>query len=336
MAEVRGVVGGDAADVHPGRTLRPGGDHLAACGVVQLRGSGRARAGSAAGGRARRARSEPRSATTTAPGTAAGARGLEGSMELDEYLPALQRVDARFAEVAAAAVLARGWAAPVPGCPGWRLADLVWHLAGGAALLGLGGAHPRAGPVGLPRAGPAPGRRAAGLARGPLRGAGDGARRAPTPPSRCGRGRRSTTSPSSLRRQLHEAVVHTVDAEQVARRRPPRARRTSGWTGSTSSSRSWCPGRCRRDRRRARTPSSSHAVDVPRRAHALPRHPAGAGGPADRHGRRPDADRVAAAARRGADRGGRRPAGRGDDRPGATGVRTRAQSRSWAISAARS
>jgi uncharacterized protein (TIGR03083 family) len=50
-------------------------------------------------------------------------------MQLDEYLPALRRVDARFADAAAEAVLARGWAAPVPGCPGWTLADLVWHLA---------------------------------------------------------------------------------------------------------------------------------------------------------------------------------------------------------------
>ncbi|NEK85734.1 maleylpyruvate isomerase family mycothiol-dependent enzyme [Blastococcus saxobsidens] len=50
-------------------------------------------------------------------------------MELDEYLPALRRRNARFADAAAEAVLARGWAAPVPGCPGWTLADLVWHLA---------------------------------------------------------------------------------------------------------------------------------------------------------------------------------------------------------------
>jgi uncharacterized protein (TIGR03083 family) len=49
-------------------------------------------------------------------------------MELEEYLPVLRRTDARFADAAAAAVLARGWSAPVPGCPGWSLADLVWHL----------------------------------------------------------------------------------------------------------------------------------------------------------------------------------------------------------------
>ena len=50
-------------------------------------------------------------------------------MELDEYLTVLQKTDARFADAAAEAVLARGWRAPVPGCPGWSLADLVWHLS---------------------------------------------------------------------------------------------------------------------------------------------------------------------------------------------------------------
>jgi uncharacterized protein (TIGR03083 family) len=50
-------------------------------------------------------------------------------MELDEYLGVLRRADARFSDVAAQAVLSRGWAAPVPGCPGWTLSDLIWHLA---------------------------------------------------------------------------------------------------------------------------------------------------------------------------------------------------------------
>jgi uncharacterized protein (TIGR03083 family) len=50
-------------------------------------------------------------------------------MQLDEYLPVLEKTNARFANVAAEAVLAHGWHAPVPGCPGWRLDDLVWHLS---------------------------------------------------------------------------------------------------------------------------------------------------------------------------------------------------------------
>ena len=50
-------------------------------------------------------------------------------MQVEEYLPVLQRANARFAEAAAQAVRARGWTAQVPGCPEWTLADLVWHLA---------------------------------------------------------------------------------------------------------------------------------------------------------------------------------------------------------------
>jgi uncharacterized protein (TIGR03083 family) len=51
-------------------------------------------------------------------------------MELEEYLPALRRANARFADAAAEAVLAHGWSARVPGCPDWTVSDLVWHLAG--------------------------------------------------------------------------------------------------------------------------------------------------------------------------------------------------------------
>ena len=50
-------------------------------------------------------------------------------MEQAEYLAALRGADARFADAAAQAVLAHGWPARVPGCPAWTLADLVWHLA---------------------------------------------------------------------------------------------------------------------------------------------------------------------------------------------------------------
>ncbi len=50
-------------------------------------------------------------------------------MELHEYLPVLERTNRRFADASAEAVLAHGWTAPVVGCPGWTLADLVWHLS---------------------------------------------------------------------------------------------------------------------------------------------------------------------------------------------------------------
>jgi uncharacterized protein (TIGR03083 family) len=49
-------------------------------------------------------------------------------MQLEEYLPVLERANRRFADAAAEAVLAHGWQARVPGCPDWHLDDLVWHL----------------------------------------------------------------------------------------------------------------------------------------------------------------------------------------------------------------
>jgi uncharacterized protein (TIGR03083 family) len=45
------------------------------------------------------------------------------------HLAVLEKADRRFADAATEALLAHGWRAPVPGCPGWTLADLVWHLA---------------------------------------------------------------------------------------------------------------------------------------------------------------------------------------------------------------
>jgi uncharacterized protein (TIGR03083 family) len=50
-------------------------------------------------------------------------------MESDGYLPILEKTNRRFCDAAAEAVLEHGWQAHVPGCPGWRLDDLVWHLS---------------------------------------------------------------------------------------------------------------------------------------------------------------------------------------------------------------
>ena len=50
-------------------------------------------------------------------------------MHLDEYLPVLQKTNCRMDDAAAEAVLAHGWSAHVSGCPGWRLADLIRHVA---------------------------------------------------------------------------------------------------------------------------------------------------------------------------------------------------------------
>jgi uncharacterized protein (TIGR03083 family) len=135
-------------------------------------------------------------------------------MQLAEYLPVLERTNRRFADAAAEALLAHGWKARVPGCPDWHLDDLVWHLsrvqhfwawvvrtraqelsAYGEPrrpehdeLLGSVVAHAAELEAALHGADPA----------GPV----------------------WTWAPQKdvafvLRRQVHEAVVHTVDVEQV-------------------------------------------------------------------------------------------------------------------------
>ena len=135
-------------------------------------------------------------------------------MELDEYLPELRRVDARFADVAAAAVVHRGWSVPVPGCPGWRLADLVWHLAAVQDLWAWVVGTRAQDVAGYPR----PARRPDDELLGWLAG-----RSAQLETALAGADPAApvwTWAPQRdvafvLRRQLHEAVVHTVDAEQV-------------------------------------------------------------------------------------------------------------------------
>lgn len=135
-------------------------------------------------------------------------------MDVSEYLPVLRRTNKRFDEAVAQAVLAHGWSAHVPGCPGWRLTDLARHLAQvqhfwawvvrtrateptdyapppdhpDEELLGWLGAEHAALETALSAADP--------------------------------RERVWTWAPRQdvgfvLRRQVHEAVVHTVDAEQV-------------------------------------------------------------------------------------------------------------------------
>ena len=135
-------------------------------------------------------------------------------MRVDEYLPLLRRTNARFADAAAEAVLARGWTAPVPGCPGWTLSDLVWHLAGVQsfwAWVVRTRAADRAGYV-------EPHDRPDSELLGWL-----GAQQAELEAALAGAdpGERVWTWAAQqdvafvLRRQLQEAVVHTVDVEQV-------------------------------------------------------------------------------------------------------------------------
>src|SRR5687767_2483922 len=52
--------------------------------------------------------------------------GTPGPTETPDYLAHLRDESARFLSVLRASDLAR----PVPSCPGWTGADLLWHLAG--------------------------------------------------------------------------------------------------------------------------------------------------------------------------------------------------------------
>lgn len=135
-------------------------------------------------------------------------------MELGEYLPVLRKTNCRFDDAAAEALLAHGWSAPVPGCPGWRLSDLVRHLA---EVQHFWAWVLRTGATG-PAAYPAPPRHPDDELLGWI-----AAQHAEleTALARADPAQRVWTwAPQQdvafvLRRQLHEAVVHTVDVEQV-------------------------------------------------------------------------------------------------------------------------
>src|SRR3954470_3186708 len=135
-------------------------------------------------------------------------------MELDEYLPVLAKANARFADAAAEAVLARGWRAAVPGCPGWTLADLVWHLSQVQHLWAWVVRTRATDPSAYPQPARHPddellGFFAAGSAE--LETALDGA----DPAERVWTCAPQQDVPCVLRRQAIEATVHTIDVEQV-------------------------------------------------------------------------------------------------------------------------
>ncbi|MGY1728395.1 maleylpyruvate isomerase family mycothiol-dependent enzyme [Geodermatophilus sp. SYSU D01062] len=135
-------------------------------------------------------------------------------MELSGYLPVLRRTDARFADAAAEAVLAGGWTAPVPGCPGWTLADLVWHL-GTVQHFWAWVVRTRAqDPGGYAEPQRRPDDELLGWAAGQsaeLEAALAGA----DPTERVWTWAPRKDVGFVLRRQVQEAVVHTVDVEQV-------------------------------------------------------------------------------------------------------------------------
>jgi len=135
-------------------------------------------------------------------------------MQLDEYLPALRTTNARMDDAAAEAVLAHGWSARVPGCPDWSLADLVRHV-GEVQHLWAWVVRTRATELtSYPRPPKHPDDELLGWLD--AQHAELEAALANAEPDE----RVWTWSPRQdvafvLRRQVHEAVVHTVDVEQV-------------------------------------------------------------------------------------------------------------------------
>ncbi len=135
-------------------------------------------------------------------------------MELSRYLPELRRADARFADAAAEAVLATGWAAPVPGCPGWTLADLVWHLGSVQHFWAwiVRTRAPDPGGYDTPRRRPDDELLAWSAAQAAEL---EAALAAADPAEQVWTWARQKDVAFVLRRQLQEATVHTVDVEQV-------------------------------------------------------------------------------------------------------------------------
>ena len=102
-----------------------------------------------------------------------------------------------------------------------------------------------------------------------------------------------------LRRQVQEAVVHTVDVEQVLGDvRPIPA--AIGLDGLDEWLEVMVPGALPRRPAGGRAPGGVPRRGRRRRADAVPRHPAVPGGRADRHRRRPAAGGLAAGAAGGA------------------------------------
>jgi uncharacterized protein (TIGR03083 family) len=135
-------------------------------------------------------------------------------MQLDEYLPVLRRTNARFADVTAAAALERGWRAHVPGCPGWHLDDLVRHL-GEVENFWAWVVRTRArDPADYVEPAPVADDELLGffLSRSAEL---EAALAAADPAEPVWTWAPQHDVAFVLRRQTHEAVVHTVDAEQV-------------------------------------------------------------------------------------------------------------------------
>ena len=135
-------------------------------------------------------------------------------MELGEYLPALRTTNARMDDAAAEALLAHGWSAQVPGCPDWRLNDLVRHVAEVQHFWAWVVRTRAPDPSAYPEPPRHPDDELLGwldAQHAELETALAGA----DPAERVWTWAAQQDVAFVLRRQLHEAVVHTVDVEQV-------------------------------------------------------------------------------------------------------------------------
>ncbi len=135
-------------------------------------------------------------------------------MDPSWYLAELRRADARFADAAAEAVLAGGWAAPVAGCPGWTLADLVWHLGEVQHFWAWVVRTRAADPGGYEAPRRRPDDELLGWSAGQSAEL-ETALAAADPAERVWTWAPQQDVAFVLRRQVHEAVVHTVDVEPV-------------------------------------------------------------------------------------------------------------------------
>jgi uncharacterized protein (TIGR03083 family) len=131
------------------------------------------------------------------------------------YLAALHRESDRFARAAQLARERSGWEARVPGCPDWTLADLVWHLTEVQDFWAWVVRTRAADPSGYRQ----PDRLADDALPAALQERSreletvlDGA----DPATRVWTWAARQDVAFVLRRQAQEAVVHRVDAEQVA------------------------------------------------------------------------------------------------------------------------
>jgi uncharacterized protein (TIGR03083 family) len=135
-------------------------------------------------------------------------------MEPGGYLSALRSANERMDDAAAEAVLEHGWSARVPGCPDWHLADLLRHVAG-VQRFWAWVVRTRAGdPAAYPEPPEHPDDELLGwlaAQHAELEAALTGA----DPAEPVWTWAKQQDVAFVLRRQLQEAVVHTVDVEQV-------------------------------------------------------------------------------------------------------------------------